>query len=224
VNYGADDAAGFGVALALSTQERGLLIDRLVETLDNDPAEEGVEAASDEEIKRRVDDIRSRRVKTIPGDQLLREIAKRFSNREYWWPLPLLAEDARNGAPQMWATRLKVLKCFRAFCVFRLLHIHSVWLIKPACETNLATDSTDDKHTRPESFVVRVKNDPPPDETDQPRNSEREPTPIEFINVVRELFRETKQFIVFIRDWKNANAAPWSFLLSYLLLQLLLRP
>jgi putative addiction module component (TIGR02574 family) len=58
-------------ALALSTQERGLLIDRLVETLDNEPAEEGVEAAWEEEIKRRMDDIRSGRVKTIPGDELL---------------------------------------------------------------------------------------------------------------------------------------------------------
>jgi putative addiction module component (TIGR02574 family) len=64
-------------ALALSTQERGLLIDRLVETLDNEPAEEGVEAAWEEEIKRRVDDIRSGRVKTIPGDQLLGRLKAR---------------------------------------------------------------------------------------------------------------------------------------------------
>ena len=64
-------------ALALSAQECGLLIDRLVETLDNDPAEEGVEAAWDEEIKRRVDDIRSGRVKTIPGDQLLGRLKSR---------------------------------------------------------------------------------------------------------------------------------------------------
>jgi putative addiction module component (TIGR02574 family) len=64
-------------ALALSTQERGLLIDRLVETLDNDPAEEGVEAAWDEEIKRRVEDIRSGRVKTIPGGQLLGRLKAR---------------------------------------------------------------------------------------------------------------------------------------------------
>jgi len=65
-------------ALTLSTQERGLLIDRLVETLDNEPAEEGVEAAWDEEIKRRVDDIRGGRVKTIPGEQVLRELAEEF--------------------------------------------------------------------------------------------------------------------------------------------------
>jgi putative addiction module component (TIGR02574 family) len=58
-------------ALALSTQERGTLIDRLIASLDDEPAEEGVEAAWDEEIKRRVDDVRSGRVKTIPGEQVL---------------------------------------------------------------------------------------------------------------------------------------------------------
>ncbi len=69
-------------ALSLSTRERGLLIDRLVETLDDEPAEEGVQAAWDEEIKRRVDDIRSGRVKTIPGEQVLREIAEEFPDGE----------------------------------------------------------------------------------------------------------------------------------------------
>lgn len=65
-------------ALTLSAQERGLLIDRLVESLDDEPAEEGVEAAWDEEIKSRVDDVRSGRVKTIPGEQVLRELAEEF--------------------------------------------------------------------------------------------------------------------------------------------------
>jgi putative addiction module component (TIGR02574 family) len=69
-------------ALTLSTQERGLLIDRLVESLDDEPAEEGVEAAWDAEIKRRVDDIRSGRVNTIPGEQVLRELAEEFPDGE----------------------------------------------------------------------------------------------------------------------------------------------
>ena len=69
-------------ALALSSQERGLLIDRLVETLDNEPAEEGVEEAWATEIKRRVDDIRSGRVKAIPGEQVLRELAEEFPDGE----------------------------------------------------------------------------------------------------------------------------------------------
>ena len=70
-------------ALELSTEERGLLIDRLTETLDSEPAEEGVEAAWDDEIKRRVDDIRTGRVKTIPGEQVLRGLAEEFPDGGY---------------------------------------------------------------------------------------------------------------------------------------------
>jgi putative addiction module component (TIGR02574 family) len=57
-------------ALTLSAQERGLLIDRLVESLDDGPAEEGVEAAWGEEIKRRVDDVRSGRAETVPIERI----------------------------------------------------------------------------------------------------------------------------------------------------------
>jgi putative addiction module component (TIGR02574 family) len=67
-------------ALALSTQERGTLIDRLIASLDDEPAEEGVETAWDEEIKRRVDDVRSGRVKTIPGEQVLARLKARRRN------------------------------------------------------------------------------------------------------------------------------------------------
>jgi putative addiction module component (TIGR02574 family) len=69
-------------ALTLSIQERGLLIDRLVESLDDEAAEEGVGAAWTDEIKRRVDDIRSGRVKTIPGEQVLQEMAEEFPDAE----------------------------------------------------------------------------------------------------------------------------------------------
>jgi putative addiction module component (TIGR02574 family) len=65
-------------ALALSTQERGLLIDHLIESLDEGPAEEGVEEAWAAEIKRRVDDIRAGKVKMIPGERVLLELAKEF--------------------------------------------------------------------------------------------------------------------------------------------------
>ncbi|MFY9661343.1 MAG: addiction module protein [Terriglobales bacterium] len=71
-----------GKALALSTQERGLLIDQLIESLDEGPVEEGIEEAWGEEIKRRVDDIRSGKVKMIPGEQVLRELAKEFPDEE----------------------------------------------------------------------------------------------------------------------------------------------
>jgi len=57
-------------ALTLSAQERGLLIDRLVESLDDEPAEDGVEAAWDEEIKRRVEDVRSGRAETVPVERI----------------------------------------------------------------------------------------------------------------------------------------------------------
>ena len=69
-------------ALTLSTQDRGLLIDRLIESLDDGPREEGVEEAWAEEIKGRVDDIRSGKVKTIPGEQVLRELAKEFPDEK----------------------------------------------------------------------------------------------------------------------------------------------
>ena len=67
-------------ALALSTQERGLLIDHLIESLDDAPAEEGVEEAWDEEIKRRVDEIRSGKAKMIPGEEVRRRLAARLLN------------------------------------------------------------------------------------------------------------------------------------------------
>jgi putative addiction module component (TIGR02574 family) len=69
-------------ALTLSTQERGVFIDRLIESLDEDPPEEGVEEAWAEEIKRRVDDIGSGKVKTIPGEQVLRKLAKEFPDEK----------------------------------------------------------------------------------------------------------------------------------------------
>ncbi len=69
-------------ALALSVKERWLLIDRLVESLDDEAAEEGVEAAWADEIKRRVDDVRLGRVKTIPGEQVLRELEEEFPDAE----------------------------------------------------------------------------------------------------------------------------------------------
>lgn len=67
-------------ALELSTQERGLLAARLIDSLDDEPEEEGVEAAWGEEIKRRVDDIQSGRVKTIPGEQVLGRLKARLRN------------------------------------------------------------------------------------------------------------------------------------------------
>ena len=65
-------------ALALSEQERELLIGRLVGSLANEPADEEAEAAWSEDVRRSVNDIRSGRVKTIPGQQVLRDRAEEF--------------------------------------------------------------------------------------------------------------------------------------------------
>jgi putative addiction module component (TIGR02574 family) len=59
-------------ALTLSTQERGLIIGRLIDSLDEGPAEEGVEEAWADEVKTLVEDIRSGKVEMIPGEQVLR--------------------------------------------------------------------------------------------------------------------------------------------------------
>jgi putative addiction module component (TIGR02574 family) len=67
-------------ALALSTEERGLVIDRLIASLDEGSAEEGVEEAWAGEIKRRVDDIRSGKAKMIPGEEVRRLLTARLRN------------------------------------------------------------------------------------------------------------------------------------------------
>jgi len=65
-------------AMQLSPQERELLIDELVESLDEGPAEAGAEEAWAGEIKRRVDEIRSGKVKMIPSEEVERRIAARM--------------------------------------------------------------------------------------------------------------------------------------------------
>ena len=69
-------------ALALSTQERGLVIDRLIKSLDDEPAEEGVEEAWAAEIKSRIDDIRSGKVQLLSGEDVLRELAQEFPDEK----------------------------------------------------------------------------------------------------------------------------------------------
>ncbi len=67
-------------ALALSTQDRGLIIDRLIKSLDDEPTEEGVDTAWSDEIKRRVEEIQCGAVKMIPGEEVDRRLAARLSN------------------------------------------------------------------------------------------------------------------------------------------------
>ncbi len=69
-------------ALALSTRDRGLLIDRLIASLDDGPAEEDVEEAWAAEIKKRVDDIQSGKAKMIPAAEVRTKLAKDFPDEE----------------------------------------------------------------------------------------------------------------------------------------------
>jgi putative addiction module component (TIGR02574 family) len=71
-------------ALTFSSKERGLLIDRLIESLDDSRAEDGVEEAWGQEIKQRVDEIRSGKAKMIPGAEIKRRLASRMRNADDW--------------------------------------------------------------------------------------------------------------------------------------------
>ncbi len=65
-------------ALEMSSDERGLLIGRLVESLDDAPPDEGVDEAWADEIKRRVDEIRTGKVKMIPGEEMQKWLSERL--------------------------------------------------------------------------------------------------------------------------------------------------
>ena len=67
-------------ALALPPKARAALAESLLESLDDQPAEEGVEAAWSEEIKRRVEEIQSGRAEMIPGEEVHRRLLARLSN------------------------------------------------------------------------------------------------------------------------------------------------
>lgn len=67
-------------ALTLSVQDRGRLIDRLIESLDEGPAEEGAEEAWASEIKHRVDEIRAGKARTIAAEEVRERISARLWN------------------------------------------------------------------------------------------------------------------------------------------------
>jgi putative addiction module component (TIGR02574 family) len=74
-------------ALKLSTQEGGTVIARLIESMDDGivddgPSEDGAEAAWDDEIRRRVEQIDTGKVKMIPGEEVRRRLAARLQNAE----------------------------------------------------------------------------------------------------------------------------------------------
>ena len=64
--------------LSLPSEARALLADRLVESLD--PAEDGyIRQLWVAEARRRRDDVRAGRVKTIPGDEALQKVRQAFT-------------------------------------------------------------------------------------------------------------------------------------------------
>lgn len=75
-------------ALSLSVEEQEALASSLLsslggkvdELLEEGPAEYGVEEAWAEEIKRRVDDIRSGKTKMIPYEEVRRRLAARLAD------------------------------------------------------------------------------------------------------------------------------------------------
>jgi len=62
-------------ALDLSATDRGALIARLIDSLEEGPTDEGVEQAWAAEIRRRVDEIRSGKARLIPEEEVRRRAA-----------------------------------------------------------------------------------------------------------------------------------------------------
>lgn len=68
------------MALALPPEARAALAGSLLESLDPEPVEEGVEAAWSEEIKRRIEEIDTGKVEMIPYEEVRRRLAARLSD------------------------------------------------------------------------------------------------------------------------------------------------
>jgi putative addiction module component (TIGR02574 family) len=67
-------------ALALPPEARAAIAGSLLERLNDAPADEGVEAAWSEEIKRRIEEIDSGKVRMIPYEEVRRRLAARLSD------------------------------------------------------------------------------------------------------------------------------------------------
>ena len=68
-------------AMALPPEARAALAGSLLESLDDEPADEGVEAAWNEEIKRRIEEIDSGKVKPIAWEDARRQITALLNGR-----------------------------------------------------------------------------------------------------------------------------------------------
>jgi len=68
----------FTEAMALTDDARLQLVERLIPTIQS---ESSLEAEQAQEVQRRMEEVRSGRVKTIPGDQVFREIEESLATR-----------------------------------------------------------------------------------------------------------------------------------------------
>jgi len=67
-------------ALALPPEARAALAGSLLESLDDEPCDESVEAAWNEEITRRIEEIDSGKVQMIPYEEVRRRLAALLSD------------------------------------------------------------------------------------------------------------------------------------------------
>ena len=67
-------------ALALPPEARAALAGSILESLDDEPADKGVEAAWNDEIKRRIEEIDSGKVQMIPYEEVRRRLAALLSD------------------------------------------------------------------------------------------------------------------------------------------------
>ena len=67
-------------ALALPPEARAAIAGSLLESLNDAPSDEGVEAAWSEEIRRSIDEIDSGKVQMIPYEEVRRRLAARLSD------------------------------------------------------------------------------------------------------------------------------------------------
>jgi putative addiction module component (TIGR02574 family) len=67
-------------ALALPPEARAALAGSLLESLDERPADQGVDSAWSEEIERRIEEIDSGKVQLIPYEEVRRRLMARLSD------------------------------------------------------------------------------------------------------------------------------------------------
>lgn len=77
----ASEAEAYEAGMSLPSDARKRLAIRLLESLDVADDQESVDGAWTSEIATRIDDIRSGKVKTVPGEQVFADIAARRAAR-----------------------------------------------------------------------------------------------------------------------------------------------